>query len=111
MFFMVYVLWVFGDVYVFVCVEMYSEVLSKVLGGVDLMLSGVTSDVFVWMENELVVVYVIGNDILFVVGVIGCDVVCVVVSGMKGVGVRFAYAYGDAVWALGDKLVFFVVFL
>ena len=99
----VYALWALGDAHALARVETHSEVSPKVLGGADLMLPGVTSDVSAWTENELAAVYVTGNDIPFAVGVIGCDAARAVASGMKGVGVRLAHAYGDAVWALGDK--------
>jgi translation initiation factor 2D len=99
----VYALWALGDALALARVETHSEVSPKVLGGADLMLPGVTSDVSTWTENELAAIYVTGNDIPFAVGVIGCDGASAVASGMKGVGVRLAHAYGDAVWALGDK--------
>ena len=99
----VYALWALGDAHALARVETHSEVSPKVLGGADLMLPGVTSDVSAWTENELAAVYVTGNDSPFAVGVIGCDAARAVASGMKGVGVRLAHAYGDAVWALGDK--------
>ena len=49
----VYALWALGDAHALARVETHSEVSPKVLGGADLMLPGVTSDVSAWTENEL----------------------------------------------------------
>ena len=80
----VYALWALGDAHALARVETHSEVSPKVLGGADLMLPGVTSDVSAWTENELAAVYVTGNDIPFAVGVIGCDAARAVASGDEG---------------------------